>query len=495
MKSEFMVAITQLAAEKNLPRDTVLATVEQAIASVYKKDLFPTNENVTARIDQNNGMVRIYVRKVVAEAVNDPHCEMTLAEAKKIKKDAVIGDFFEIESTSPIAGRIAAQKAKQFILRRLHDAEHQSIYEEFAGRSGTIVTGVVERTEPGQVLINLGRAEAVMPDKEQIRGRYYRSGQRLKLYLMEPIRTMRGSQIVVSHSHPGLLSKLLEVEIPEIAAGNVEIKAVAREAGFRSKVAVTAKQEGIDPVGSCVGLRGIRIQNIVNELNGEKIDVVQWVASPAEFIANALSPAQVLSVELAEGESAATVTVPEKQLSLAIGKDGQNARLAAKLTGWRIDIKAAAPVVEAKKPAAEEKKPAEAKVKEKRAEAAEKPAKAEKVTETAKAEKEKVAEVVTKAEEVIAAVPELEPAEEEPVEEEEPTGVSIDEVVAAIASHEKTAGAGEAVVSKSGIRFAEDILMPSRTKAGKKKKKMTSRDEARGGRSKRTENTPVVEEE
>ncbi len=509
MKSEFMVAITQLAAEKNLPKDTVLATVEQAIAAAYRKDLFPTNENVTAKIDQNTGIVKIFVRKTVVESPTDPNCEISLAEAKKFKNDAKIGDSLEIEAAPPIAGRIAAQKAKQFILRRLHEAEHQSIYEEFAGRSGTIVTGTVQRSDAGQVLVDLGRAEAILPESEQIRGRYYRPGQRLKLYLMDPVRTARGSQIIVSHSHPNLLRKLLEVEIPEIASGNVEIKAIAREAGFRSKVAVAAKQEGVDPVGSCVGLRGIRIQNIVNELSGEKIDVVQWVPSPAEFIANALSPAQVLSVELREEESAATVIVPEKQLSLAIGRDGQNARLAAKLTGWRIDIKAAAPADEVKKPVPA-KKPAEARAKpeaekpvvavEKPVVAAEKPEKPEEATITVEKVEEKVPEVVARAEEVAAAVPELEAAvEAEPASAEEgEAGVSIEEVVAAIASHEKAAagtGAGEPVLGKSGIRFAEDILMPSRTKAGKKKKKMTARDEVRAGRLRKQSDEPSAIDE
>ncbi|MEW6142790.1 MAG: transcription termination factor NusA [Chloroflexota bacterium] len=509
MKSEFMVAITQLAAEKNLPKDTVLAAVEQAIASAYRKDLFPTNENVTAKIDQNTGNVKIFVRKTVAESPADPNCEISPAEARKISKDARVGDSLEIEATPPIAGRIAAQKAKQLILKRLHDAEHQSIYDEFAGRSGTIVTGVVHHSEPGQVIVDLGRAEAVLPESEQIRSRYYRAGQRLKLYLMDPIRTPRGSQIIVSHSHPNLLRKLLEVEIPEIANNNVEIKAVAREAGSRSKVAVTARQEGIDPVGSCVGLRGIRIQNIVNELNGEKIDVVQWVPSSAEFIANALSPAQVLGVELREEENAATVIVPEKQLSLAIGRDGQNARLGAKLTGWRIDIKAATPAAEVKKLVPEEKKPVETKAKArakarvvKPVEAVEKLEKPEEAAlpTTGKGE-EKKPEVLVKAEEVAVVVPELEAVgEAEPaVAEEEEAGVSIEEVVAAITSHEKAAagvGVGEPVLGKSGIRFAEDILMPSRTKAGKKKKKLTSKDEVRGGRvKKQVEQSPVVGEE
>jgi N utilization substance protein A len=481
MKSEFMVAITQLAAEKNLPKETVLATVEEAIAAAYKKDLFPTNENVSARIDQNTGTVRIFIKKTVVETPADACCEMTLADAQKITRNAQMGELLEMEATPPIAGRIAAQKAKQFILRRLHEAEHQSIYEEFSGKAGSIVNGVVQRVEPGAIFVDLGRVEAILPESEQIRNKHYRTGQRVKLYLMDPAKTARGSQIIVSHSHPGLLRKLMEVEIPEIYNGNVEIKAVAREAGFRSKVAVAAKQEGIDPVGSCVGLRGIRIQNIVNELNGEKIDVVQWVPNMAEFIANALSPAQVVGVELREAENAAIVSVPDKQLSLAIGKDGQNARLAAKLTGWRIDIKAAVPA-EAKKPV-EEKKPVVVK------KAPEKPVEAPKAerAEGVKApavvpgkpaeteEKEVAAVGAAKAEETVP-VAELEPAPApEPVEEKAPE-VSIEEVVASIASYERRT---EPVLGSSGIRFAEDILVRSSTKSGKKKNKMASRDEAR----------------
>jgi N utilization substance protein A len=483
MKSEFMVAITQLAAEKNLPKDVVLATVESAIASAYHKDLYPTNETVRATIDPNTGAVSVFLKKKVVETVADAYIEMTLAEARKIKKDHQLEDMVELEVTTPNAGRIAAQKVKQFILRRLHEAEHQSIFEEFQTKAGTIVTGVVQRVEPGQITVDLGRVEAVMPDHEQVRNRHYRSGQRLKLYLVETVKSMRGAQVIVSHAHPGLLRKLMEVEIPEIYNGNVEIKAVSREAGYRSKVAVAAKQEGVDPVGSCVGLRGIRIQNIVNELNGEKIDVVQWMPSVQAFIANALSPAQVVGVELREAENAATVLVPEKQLSLAIGKDGQNARLAAKLTGWRIDIKPAVPA----EPRKVEEKPLEAKVEavETSAEklvaepapvlAAEKPAAEAKSAAPAAphraASPSKAAPAAEKPVPVTEVVPEMPEPE---VEEEEESGgeVSIEEVLASMSNLEAAARAGA-----SQIRFAEDIMMPSSTKGGKKKKKLTKRDE------------------
>lgn len=482
MKSEFMVAITQLAAEKNLPKDVVLATVESAIASAYHKDLYPTNETVRATIDPNTGAVRVFLKKKVVETVTDAYIEMTLADARKISKDNRLEDMVELEVTTPNAGRIAAQKVKQFILRRLHEAEHQSIFEEYQSKAGTIVTGVVQRIEPGQITVDLGRVEAIMPDHEQVRNRHYRPGQRIKLYLVETVKSTRGAQIIVSHAHAGLLRKLMEVEIPEIYNGNVEIKAVSREAGYRSKVAVTAKQEGVDPVGSCVGLRGIRIQNIVNELNGEKIDVVQWMPSVQAFIANALSPAQVVGVELREAENAATVLVPEKQLSLAIGKDGQNARLAAKLTGWRIDIKPAVPV-EPKKVEEKKVEPEAAAVET----TAEKPeAQPEVLPVTIKQDGAKAAvpaaaahaagvakpaPAPVKPAPTAEAVPEL-PEPEEEVEEEGGGEVSIEEVLASMSNLEASARAGA-----SQIRFAEDIMMPSSTKAGKKKKKLTKRDE------------------
>jgi len=339
MKTEFMVAITQLSAEKNLPKEVVLAAVESALASAYRRDTFAPSQDISAKINRNTGEVKVYVKKTVAETPTDPLCEISLTEAQKINKTAQIGDIVSVESTPPNAGRIAAQTARQVILQRLHEAEHHAIYEEFSGKEGDITTGVVQRITPEQIHIDLGKAEAILPSIEQVHNERYRIGQRLKLYLLEVTKTARGPQILVSRSHRNLLRRLFELEIPEIYGGTVELKSVAREAGYRSKVAVAACQEGIDPVGCCVGLRGIRIQNIVNELNGEKIDVIEWADGPAVFIANALSPAQASSVELNETENTAVVVVPDKQLSLAIGKEGQNARLAAKLTGWRIDIK------------------------------------------------------------------------------------------------------------------------------------------------------------
>jgi len=246
-----------------------------------------------------------------------------------------------VEDTPKNAGRIAAQTAKQVVLQRLREAERELIFEEFSDRESEIVTGIVQRIEPGQIILDLGRTEGILPTTEQVRTEHYRVGQRLKAYIMEVHRTGRGPQVLVSRTHRNLLRRLLELEVPEIHSGTVELKSIAREAGHRSKIAVAARQEGIDPIGSCVGLRGIRIQNIVNELNGEKIDIVEWHPDPATFIANALSPAPVVSVAVNSEERVATVVVPDRQLSLAIGREGQNARLAAKLTGWRIDIKSA----------------------------------------------------------------------------------------------------------------------------------------------------------
>jgi N utilization substance protein A len=349
-----------------------------------------------------------------------------------------------VESTPQDAGRIAAQTAKQVILQRLHEAEHSAIFEEYAGKSGDIVSGVIQRIEPRQVLIDLGRVEAVLPSNEWMSNERYRIGQRLKVYMVEVAKTPRGPRVVVSRSHPELLKRLFELEVPEVSNGTVEIKSVAREAGFRSKVAVAARQPGIDPVGCCVGLRGIRIQNIVSELSGEKIDVVLWNADPFAFIASSLSPAQIVAVELNKTDGQATVIVPDRQLSLAIGKEGQNARLAAKLTGWRIDIKPAS-VYEAERAAA---KPAE----DAAAAAAEQLAQAEPV----------MAAVSKEAAEL--------PAEEE-AEEVKTKPVIEEAVIGKPVNFEQKAKPG-----KVEIRFAEDILGPKAAqpeggKANKKKKK------------------------
>ncbi|MBE0415732.1 MAG: transcription termination/antitermination protein NusA [Dehalococcoidia bacterium] len=356
MKSEFMLAITQLAAEKNLPQEVVLDAVEAALVSAFRKNNFAANQNISVNVNPNTGKITVFAQKMVVERVADPRHELSLDEAREIKRDAQLNELIEVEATPKNAGRIAAQTAKQVVLQRLREAERELVFVEFSDREGEIVTGIVQRIEPKQIILDLGRTEGILTNAEQVRTEHYRVGQRLKVYLIEVHRTSKGPQVMVSRTHRNLLRRLLELEVPEIHSGTVDLKSVAREAGLRSKIAVATRQQGVDPVGSCVGLRGIRIQNIVNELNGEKIDIVEWHPDPAAFVASALSPAQVVSVEVNEEGKTATVVVPDRQLSLAIGKEGQNARLAARLTGWRIDIKSAS-AAEAEKAALEEQAP------------------------------------------------------------------------------------------------------------------------------------------
>lgn len=351
MKSDFVTAISQLCSEKGVSREAVMHAIEAALVSAYKRNFTPLGQNVSAEIDPVTGGVKIYVDKLIVERLPDSADKISLADAKKIRAEAEVGETVPVESTPPNFGRIAAQTAKQVILQRLRDEERRMIFDEYHEREGELLHGVVQRIENRSVYIELGKAEGVMAPADQVSSERYYPGQRLRVYLVEVHDTHKGPQIVVSRNHRMMLKRLFEQEVPEIFNGTVELKAIAREAGARSKVAVVARQDGIDPVGSCVGMRGVRIQNVVNELGGEKIDVVQWSPDAATFVANALSPAQVVSVEVNEETKTATVIVPERQLSLAIGKEGQNARLAAKLTGWRIDIKplvveAAAPVEE-----------------------------------------------------------------------------------------------------------------------------------------------------
>jgi len=339
MKSDFLIAITQLAAEKNLPREVIFSAVEQALASAYKKEGIGDGAQIAVKIVAATGEVTVYTQRTVVEESTDPITEIAIKDARKIQGGIQIGDILEVETTPKNAGRIAAQTAKQVVLQRLREAEREHVYEEYADREGDIVSGVVQRLEPKQIVVDLGNAEAILPLSEQVRGERYRIGGRLRFYVLEVNRSTRGPQVILSRTHKNLLRRLLELEVPEIFSGVVEIKALAREPGHRSKVAVAARQEGIDPVGACIGMRGIRIQNVVNELDGERIDVIQWQPKTTDFIASALSPAQVTRVETDEATNTATVIVPDRQLSLAIGREGQNARLAAKLTSWRIDIK------------------------------------------------------------------------------------------------------------------------------------------------------------
>ena len=341
MKSEFEIAITQLSSDRNLSPEVILEAIEAALVSAYRRN-FGTSQNVSVTLDRRTGQARVSIKKVVVETVGDERLEISLVEARqKHKPDVKVGDFVDIEVKPRNFGRIAAQTAKQVIMQRIREAERDSVYLEYADREGEIVNGVVRSIDrrSRSVRLSLGKAEALLPRNEQIPGEDYRFNQRLRVYVVQVARTGHGPQITVSRSHHGLLRRLLELEVPEVLNGIVEIKAIAREAGFRSKVAVSASQPGVDPVGSCVGMRGVRIQHIVNQLNGEKIDVVTWSPSAETFIANALSPAKVVAVYLNEYEKTAKVVVPDRSLSLAIGREGQNARLAAKLTGWRIDIK------------------------------------------------------------------------------------------------------------------------------------------------------------
>ena len=341
MKSDFLIALTQLAAERHLPREQVLGAIEVALASAFKKDNPASGQNISVTLNPNTGEVSVFALKTVVETVEDSDKEVTVADAQLIKKGAELGD--EVAAAEPLphnASRIAAQTAKQVVLQRLREAERDLLYQEFQQHEGDIVSGVIEQAEPGRTItLDLGRAQAVLPFEEQAPNERYRKGQRTKVYLISVRSTPKGPEILVSRSHKNMLKRLFEIEVPEVYNGVVEIKAIAREAGFRSKVAVSATQAGIDPVGSCIGIRGNRIQSIVNELQGEKIDIVSWDEEPKTFITNALSPSEPVHVELLEQEQTAIVVVPDRQLSLAIGKEGQNTRLAARLTGWRLDIK------------------------------------------------------------------------------------------------------------------------------------------------------------
>ena len=342
MRSEFQAAIAQLIAEKGLPREVVMETVANALLAAYRKS-FGGGENVRIEVDKN-GEVHVWASKRVVAQVKDPNEEISLAEAQRLIPKAALGQFIDVDS-SFIFARIPTQTAKQVILQRIREAEHEHLYDQIKNWVGEIRLGTLTRKDPvrGWLLdFDLDKAdkvEGVMPPSEEVPTERYRVGQRLRVFVYD-VRRVQGRmlQILVSRTHRDLVRRLFEAEVPEIYEGTVEIKAIAREPGSRSKVAVVARQEGLDPIGSCVGVRGSRINNIVHELNDEKIDIIQWSSEPASFVAHSLSPVKPLKVELRDSDHTALVTVPEKQLSLAIGKDGQNARLAAKLTGWRVDV-------------------------------------------------------------------------------------------------------------------------------------------------------------
>ena len=335
---EFFSALDAMAKERRINKDVLFSAIESALISAYKKN-FGKTANVRAVIDPVKGKVEVYSRKTVVEEVMDPQCEMTLEDAREIRPQYEIGDLVEVPVTPRNFGRIAAQTGKQVVVQHLREAERGVIYDEYSQKENEILTAIVQRVENKQVFVELGHVEGLLDPAQQMPTEELSVNDRIKVYVLEVSRMGRGPQVFVSRTHSGLVKRLFEIEVPEIVTGVVQIKSIAREAGFRTKMAVYSTDPMIDAVGSCVGPRGMRVENVVNELKTEKIDIVKWSADPAEYIANALNPARVISVFVSESEKAARVIVPDNQLSLAIGKEGQNARLAAKLTGWKIDIK------------------------------------------------------------------------------------------------------------------------------------------------------------
>ena len=345
-EAEIIDAVRALAAEKDISEDMLFGAIEEALKAAYKKNISrneaaPANLSVT--LDRHTGVAHVFARKLITDEIEDEANQILLEEAQQIRADYQMGDIAEIDVTPLGFLRTAAQTAKQVIIQRIREAEQGKIYDEYSEKENEILTAIVQRVEPSAVYVELGRTEGILEKGEWIPGEEYQSDDHIKVYVLEVNRTgkemLRGPQVRVSRIHPGLVKRLFEMEVPEIAAGVVQIKSIAREAGSRTKMAVYSTDAVIDPVGACVGPRGNRVDKVVTELKNEKIDIIKWSPDPAEFIANALNPAHVLSVFVAENEKACRVVVPDNQLSLAIGKEGQNARLAAKLTGWRIDIK------------------------------------------------------------------------------------------------------------------------------------------------------------
>lgn len=341
MNLEFMNAVKELGREKGIGEDALFEAIEAALLSAYKKN-FGTGQNVRIILDKEYGDIKVLARKEVVEEITDKHNHILLADAQELDKRYQPGDIVETEIKIKDFGRLAAQNAKQIVVQRVREAERGKIFEEYYSRENDIVTGIVQRTDNKATYIELGKAEAILAVNEQIPGEILRSGDRIKAYIIEVKKSPKTTQILLSRTHPGLLKRLFELEVPEIKDGVVEIKSVSREPGLRSKISVYTRDENVDPVGACVGHKGMRVQNIVNELRGEKIDIVKYDLNPEVYISNALSPAKVIQVDVNELEKSCRVVVPADQLSLAIGKEGQNARLAAKLTGWKIDIKSTA---------------------------------------------------------------------------------------------------------------------------------------------------------
>lgn len=339
MNKEFFEALEELSIEKGINKNYILDAIETALLTAYKRN-FNSQENVKIVIDEEKASIKVYSLREVVEEVYDPAIEIELNDARKIDKKANLGDVVEVEITPANFGRISAQTAKQVIVQKLREAEREIVFSEYSDRQGEIVSGIVQKVDKNVVIVDLGRIEGIMTLNEQIPGETYSVNDKIKAYVVEVQKNSKGiPQMIISRTHPGFVRRLFELEIPEIYEGLIEIKNIVREPGSRTKIAVYSKDLNIDPVGSCVGPRGIRIQNILNELKDEKIDVVEWSEDPVQYIASALSPATVLAVDIDEENMTSKVVVPDNQLSLAIGKDGQNARLSAKLTGWKIDIK------------------------------------------------------------------------------------------------------------------------------------------------------------
>ncbi len=345
MNQDFVTALAAIEKEKGISKVVLLEAIETALISAYKRN-FKTSGNVKVHLDAVSGEMKVFSLLNIVEKPEIDRQEISLEEAKEINSSYEIGDIAEREVTPRNFGRVAAQTAKQVIVQRIREAEREMIYEDFVDREQDIVTGTIQRFEQKNVVIDLGRTEAILPPLEQVQGDLYKQGERIKVFISEVKKTTKGPQIIVSRTHPGLLKRLFELEVPEIFDGIVVIKAVAREAGYRSKIAVYSKNDDVDPVGACVGHRGNRVQMVVNELKGEKIDLIKWDEDMKIYVANALSPAKVVSVAIKEGAKNASVIVPDYQLSLAIGKEGQNVRLAAKLTGCKIDILSEASLAE-----------------------------------------------------------------------------------------------------------------------------------------------------
>ncbi len=352
MNKDFLEALEALEREKHISKDLLIDAIESALVSAYKKN-YGTSHNVRVNIDVKSGDIDVFMRRDIVEDVEDEFSQCSLEEAQEIDPEYELGDVIEYKVTPQDFGRIAAQTAKQVVVQRIRETERGMIYEDYVSRQGEVVTGIVQRVSNNTVFINMGRAEGILSAGEQIHGERYNDNDRLKVYVMDVKRSTKGPQVFLSRTHPGLVKRLFELEVPEIQEGIVEIKSISREAGSRTKIAVCTYDENVDPVGSCVGPRGQRVQAVVDELGGEKIDIINWSDEPGKMISAALSPAKVEMVLIDEEEKSALVVVPDYQLSLAIGKEGQNVRLAARLCGWKIDIKSRTKYEEIEKEAAE----------------------------------------------------------------------------------------------------------------------------------------------